>query len=187
MASRSNSWKRERNVPLLDRQIWQLTHLVNVATNELSPCLSLNTLLREARTQHRNGDVEIYISAMSHSRASLSMYVNNINELRRNMPKEISDHTKDEVKRQAYIALMVAAFNTRKIMEFIGAVEGVPPAKMTTDDGEMVEGVGWPQSIELGALKGLCSDLIRNRDGGINARKLGWSRGARGWMETLDP
>lgn len=184
---RDNAWEKERQVPALSRQIWQLAHLVNAATNELSACVSLNSLLREARTQRRNERVDIYHSAMSHSRASLGTYITSTNELRALMPKDLTEHTKCEYKRVAYSALLVAAYNTRKINECIEAVEGLPVGMQTTSDGKQVEGVGWPQCIELGALKGLCADLVRNRDHGINAMGIGWKEGAKGWWEVLDP
>jgi len=187
MPNRDNAWEAEHNVPTVDRQTWQLTHLVNAATNELSACLSLNSLLREARTQRRNDLVDIYQASMSHARASLGTYVNMVNELRQLMPKTLLGHTKDEVKRQAYLALLSAAYNTRKIMGYIEVVEGLSTTKMTTNDGHAVEGVGWPQCIELGALKGLCVDLVRNRHEGINAKGIGWKVAAKGWTEALDP
>ncbi|KAK4545174.1 hypothetical protein LTR36_003725 [Oleoguttula mirabilis] len=188
LPNRDNAWMQERHVPALSRQIWQLTHLVSAATNGLSACLSLNSLLREARTQRRNDHVEIYMSSMLHSRASLGTYASAINELRLLMPKTLIDHTKDEVRRQAYSALLVAAYNTRRIMEFIEDVESFVVAdRMTTNDEEQVEGVGWPQCVELGALKALCTDLMRNRDQGVKPMGIGWKEGAKAWLDLLDP
>lgn len=188
MPNRDNAWEQEQHVPALGRQLWRLTHLVNAATNELSACLSLNSLMREARTQHNSNHVDIYMSAMLHSRASLGTYASAISELPHLMPKTLHDLITDEVELQAYTALLSAAYNTSKIMELIEAVEGsVKAVMMTTTDGVQVEGVGWPQCIELGALKALSADLIRNRDLGINAMKIGWKQGAKAWLDVLDP
>ncbi|KAK5115189.1 hypothetical protein LTR85_009947 [Meristemomyces frigidus] len=188
MPHRDNAWEQERHVPALNRQLWQLTQLVSAATNELAACLSLNSLMCEACTQQSSDHVDIYMSAMLHSRASLGTYASAIDELRLLMPKTLIDHTKDEVKRQAYSALLSAAYNTRRIMEFIEAVESyVVAARMRTNDGEQVDGVGWPQCIELGALKALSADLIGNREQGVNVMGIGWNKGAKAWLDVLDP
>lgn len=188
MTSNSFSWEQERLVSDLDRNIWQLTHLVNAVTNELSACLSLNSLAREARTISHLDLSDVYVASLLHSRASLTSYVDATEELRRTMPEALNDHTTSPIRRQAYTSLVCAAYETRKIKAWIEDLERLPVGEQRTNDGgKIVHGVGWPQCVELGMLKGLAGDLTRWRDEGAGERGTGWKVCAKAWTEVLDP
>ncbi|KAK3724403.1 hypothetical protein LTR37_001027 [Vermiconidia calcicola] len=152
----------------LDKQIWQLAHLVNAATNELSACLSLNSLIQHAEKDHHHDTALLYHSALSHSRASLTTYVDSIEAERKRMPHNIARHTLDTTEQQAYTALIVAAWNTRNISGLISKVEAV------VEEEGMGTSAGWPKGPELDALKVVLEDLVRNRHKGTNVMEVGW-------------
>lgn len=173
----------------IDRQIWELVHLVNSATGELSACVSLNSLLREANVQQSDDDAKIYQAAMSRARESLCTYVHLVNQQRLKMPEKVDEDATEGNKQKAYDALLQAAHNTRHIVEWVDVLEAkaAKAKKHATVGRNELGSVGWPQCVELGALKGACADMVENRDEGVNAHGIGWKQIWKSWAHLLDP
>jgi len=91
---------------MLERRLWRLIHLVDATTNELSACRSLNSLCREARTKGRNASFDFFYPSLSHSRASLTTYINMVKDAIEKMPHiSISKMRPVSVHIEHYIAL----------------------------------------------------------------------------------
>ena len=103
------------------------------------------------------------------------------------MPKEIFASSADNTERQAYTALITAAFGTRKVHELITDLEGMDDAEQELKTGEMVQGVGWPEGKELAALQSVCEDMVRHRDKGVNVEEIGWMRCCEKWTGQEKP
>lgn len=174
-------------VTKLQRAIWHMAHLMNATTSQLAACLSLNSLLRQARAELFKEEY-IYEAAFRHARDSLCMYADLVNELRVGMPTDFKERTRENRKeRQAYIALMSAAHHTKHIKEYVEMLEAPPKWMRDTGSGVQSLEVGWPQCQALGYLKGLCVDLERVRDVGVDGSGVGWRSSWIDWNLVLDP
>lgn len=198
-------WPPSHRITGLDALIWQLAHLVSATTNGLATTLSFNALMREAHRTQLTELVEIYTSSWRRSKKGLAQHCDLIRDLRLKLPSpdclpptSRPDH---ELLTQAYTALMCAAHECRQLPKLLSDIENrksqLPSLASSNedheydwqilDDGSKVKGVGWPQCVALGCLRGLVVDLTRLRDDGIDAQGIGWKEGWKVWSECMDP
>jgi hypothetical protein len=171
-------------------KIHHLTHLVNAITNQLSACMSLNSLLKQCigyintstTLATRAEDYHASLNLSQKSLATIADYVQGQLKLLPESPGSgfepgVNFHSLEE---GAYASLKVAAQECAKVPDLLQSI---------ADHQEDLDAMhrakqwqGWPKCTALEELEDLNQTLLALRDSGANS-DVGWGVA---WRQLVD-
>lgn len=171
-------------------KVHHLGHLVNAVTNELSACMSFNSLLRQCVKHADTSDAmmkraECYHASLSLCQKSLATFAHMV-KLQLNLapgskgpglePSAVGFSKRDG----GYDSLKVAARVCARVLALLKGIEDQQEELDTTHRARQWQ--GWPNCTALEDLEDVNTTLVALRDSGGNS-DVGWGLA---WKELVD-